>query len=113
MNLATIYKMDGENRLLDEDGQQIEIGPGDRLVIPKRAWHAEGALSDRAVQIVWLRNPIPLLGWIRLLSMIRLPGSKADFDKRTDLAQQQPTSQHHWPGTERARFDTLPVRLAR
>ena len=55
------YVMDGETYLLDEDGERIEIGPGDRLVIPKGAWHAEGEVSDRVVYIVTLREPIPLM----------------------------------------------------
>ena len=55
------YVMEGETYLLDEDGQRIPIGPGDRLVIPKGAWHAEGAVTDRVVYIVSLRGPIPLM----------------------------------------------------
>jgi uncharacterized cupin superfamily protein len=55
------YVMDGETYLLDENGKRIEIGPGDRLVIPKGAWHAEGEVTDRVVYIVTLREPIPLM----------------------------------------------------
>ena len=40
------YVMEGETYLLDEDGQRIPIGPGDRLVIPKGAWHAEGEVLE-------------------------------------------------------------------
>ena len=55
------YVMEGETYLLDEDETKIPIGPGDRLVIPKGAWHAEGAVNERVVYIVSLRDAIPLL----------------------------------------------------
>ncbi len=55
------YVIEGETYLLDEDGTRIEIGPGDRLVIPKGAWHAEGAVRERVLYIVTTRDPIPLL----------------------------------------------------
>ena len=55
------YVMEGETYLLDEDGQRTPVGPGDRLVIPKGAWHAEGEVVDRVVYIVSLRDPIPLM----------------------------------------------------
>lgn len=55
------YVMEGETYLLDEDEKKIAIGPGDRLVIPKGAWHAEGAVEDRVVYIVSLREAVPLM----------------------------------------------------
>ena len=55
------YVMEGETYLLDEDGKKTSIAPGDRLVIPKGAWHAEGAVSNRVVYIVTLREAIPLM----------------------------------------------------
>jgi quercetin dioxygenase-like cupin family protein len=55
------YVIEGETYLLEEDGGKVAIGPGDRLVIPKGAWHAEGEVSERVVYIVTLRDPIPLL----------------------------------------------------
>ncbi|MEE2674457.1 MAG: cupin domain-containing protein [Myxococcota bacterium] len=55
------YVMEGQTYLLDEDSQRIPVGPGDRLVIPKGAWHAEGEVTDRVVYIVSLRDPIPLM----------------------------------------------------
>ena len=59
------YVIEGETYLLDEDGQRIPIGPGDRLVIPKGAWHAEGEVSQRVVYIVSLREPVPLMEGIQ------------------------------------------------
>ena len=55
------YVIEGETYLLGEDAQRIPIGPGDRLVIPKRAWHAEGEVADRVVYIVSVRDPVPLV----------------------------------------------------
>lgn len=55
------YVMEGETYVLDEDGDRIEIGPGDRLVIPKGARHAEGEVTDRVVYIVSLKEPVPLM----------------------------------------------------
>jgi len=55
------YVVEGKAYLLDEDGQKVPIETGDRLVIPKGAWHAEGEVTDRVVYIVTLREAIPLL----------------------------------------------------
>ena len=55
------YVIEGETYLLDEDEQRVPIGPGDRLVIPKGAWHAEGEVTDRVVYIVSIGEPVPLL----------------------------------------------------
>ena len=55
------YVMEGETYLLEEDGNKVPIGPGDRLVIPKGSWHAEGEVAERVVYIVSLREPVPLL----------------------------------------------------
>lgn len=53
--------IEGETYVLDEDGGRQPIGPGDRLVIPKGAWHAEGEVSERVVYIVSLRDPVTLM----------------------------------------------------
>ena len=54
------YVMAGETYLLDEDERRIPIGPGDRLVIPKGAWHAEGEVTERMTYIVTVRDPVPI-----------------------------------------------------
>jgi quercetin dioxygenase-like cupin family protein len=54
------YVMEGEAYLLDEDGNKVQFGVGDRMVIPKGAWHAEGANAETVVYIVTLRDAIPL-----------------------------------------------------
>ena len=55
------YVIEGETYLLDENEEKIPIGPGDRLVIPKGAWHAEGEVTSRVVYIVSIREPVPLM----------------------------------------------------
>ena len=54
------YVMEGEAYILDEDGKKIFIGPGDRMVIPKGAWHAEGEVKDKVIYIVSVREAVPL-----------------------------------------------------
>ncbi len=55
------YVIEGETYLLDADERKIVIGPGDRLVIPKGAWHAEGEVKERVVYIVTTGEAVPLL----------------------------------------------------
>ena len=55
------YVLEGETYLLEEDGNKAPIAAGDRLVIPKGAWHAEGEVTERVVYIVSLREPVPRL----------------------------------------------------
>jgi quercetin dioxygenase-like cupin family protein len=53
------YVMEGKTYLLDENHERIEIGAGDKLIIPERAWHAEGEVKERVVYIVTMPEPIP------------------------------------------------------
>lgn len=53
------YVMEGETYILDEDGAKIPVGPGDRMVIPKGAWHAEGEVTEQVVYIVSIREAVP------------------------------------------------------
>ena len=53
------YVLEGETDFLDDEtGQRIPITAGDKLVIPARALHAEGAVKNRIVYILAL--PVPL-----------------------------------------------------
>ena len=71
------YVIEGETYVLDADEQKIPVGPGDRLVIPKGAWHAEGEVKERVVYIVSLRDAVPLMDGL----MPREPrGSFPSFD---------------------------------
>lgn len=54
------YVIEGETYLLDEDGNRNPVEAGDRMVIPKGAWHAEGAVEDRVVYIVSFAEPMAL-----------------------------------------------------
>jgi quercetin dioxygenase-like cupin family protein len=48
------YVLSGKSYVLDENGQRIELGPGDKLVVPAGAIHAEGEVTERMVYIVGL-----------------------------------------------------------
>lgn len=70
------YVVEGATYLLDENGERVEISAGDRLNLPKGAWHAEGAATDRVVYIVTVREPVPLL---QALRPIAAKGPMPDF----------------------------------
>ena len=53
------YVVEGETYMVEEDGTRVDVGPGDRMVIPKGAWHAEGAVHDRVIYIVTFKESIP------------------------------------------------------
>lgn len=55
------YLVEGSSYVLGEHGERIELEPGDRLVIPKGAWHAEGEVTERMVYVVSIGNPIPFI----------------------------------------------------
>lgn len=46
------YVLEGSSYVLDETGQRIPLGPGDKLVLPAGAVHAEGEVTERMVYIV-------------------------------------------------------------
>lgn len=50
------YVLEGSSYLLNENGEQIAIGPGDKLVIPAGAVHAEGQVQERMVYIVGINR---------------------------------------------------------
>jgi len=50
------YVLEGRSYLLDENGNQIAIGPGDKLEIPAGAVHAEGQVVERMVYIVGINK---------------------------------------------------------
>jgi mannose-6-phosphate isomerase-like protein (cupin superfamily) len=55
------YVLEGSSYILNETGEQIPLGPGDKLVIPAGAVHAEGEVTDRMVYIVGISKPENLL----------------------------------------------------
>ena len=47
------YVMEGTTSFLDgESGARQAVGPGDKIVIPRRTLHAEGEIADRVVYII-------------------------------------------------------------
>ena len=55
------YMLEGCTYLLNERSERIEIGPGDKLVLPRGAVHAEGDVLERTVWIVAIPMPANLL----------------------------------------------------
>ena len=55
------YVMSGQTYVLNEAGERVKIGAGDRLHIPRGAWHAEGKVTDTVTYIVTIREPVPFL----------------------------------------------------
>ena len=47
------YVVEGETFFLDgESGARHVVGPGDKIVVPARALHAEGEIGERVVYII-------------------------------------------------------------
>ena len=55
------YVIEGSTYLLDENEQRIEINAGDRLNIPKGAWHAEGEVTAPMTYIVTVGEPVAFM----------------------------------------------------
>jgi uncharacterized cupin superfamily protein len=55
------YVIEGSSYVLDADGNRIELGPGDKLVIPAGALHAEGTVTEKMVYIVGISRPQNLM----------------------------------------------------
>lgn len=54
------YIMEGETDFLDAaSGKQTPVKAGDKIIVPARALHAEGAVKDRVVYILALPRPLP------------------------------------------------------
>ena len=55
------YVLEGSSYVVNERGEQIPLGPGDKLILPAGAVHAEGTVTDRMVYIVGISEPANLL----------------------------------------------------
>jgi quercetin dioxygenase-like cupin family protein len=55
------YVLEGSSYVLDEHGNRLELGPGDKLILPAGAIHAEGRVAERMVYIVGISKPENLL----------------------------------------------------
>lgn len=67
------YVMAGQTYVLDETGERCELGPGDKLIIPAGALHAEGQVQDPVTYIVTLQDPVPFLQALRMLDPATYP----------------------------------------
>jgi gentisate 1,2-dioxygenase len=55
------YVLEGNGYVLDENGERLELGAGDKLVLPAGAVHAEGEMTERMVWIVGISKPANLM----------------------------------------------------
>ena len=46
------YVLEGHTYVLNEKSERVEFGPGDKLILPRGAIHAEGEAFERTVWIV-------------------------------------------------------------
>ena len=54
------YIMEGETDFLDaESGERTAVRAGDKIVVPAKTLHAEGAVRDRVVYILALPDALP------------------------------------------------------
>ena len=61
------YVLAGSSYVLDENGERVPLGPGDKLIIPAGAVHAEGEVTERMVYIVGIPEPANLFERLTLL----------------------------------------------
>jgi hypothetical protein len=67
------YVLSGSSYVLDENGERVPLGPGDKLVIPAGAIHAEGEVTERMVYIVGLSVAENLFDKLTLLDPSESP----------------------------------------
>ena len=67
------YVLEGSSYVLNEQGSRIPLGPGDKLVIPAGAVHAEGAVTERVVYIVGIPMAENLFDALNLLDPATSP----------------------------------------
>ena len=67
------YVLSGSSYVLDEHGTRVPLGPGDKLVIPAGAIHAEGEVTERMVYIVGLPEAANLFDKLTLLDPATSP----------------------------------------
>ncbi|PHR93683.1 MAG: hypothetical protein COA69_03350 [Robiginitomaculum sp.] len=54
------YIMEGETDFFDEaSGKRTSVAAGDKIIVPAKTLHAEGAVKDRVVYILALPQPVP------------------------------------------------------
>ena len=55
------YVLEGSSYVRNEKGEPVPLGPGDKLIIPAGAVHAEGEVTERMVYIVGINRPENLM----------------------------------------------------
>ena len=70
------YVLAGSSYVLDENGERVPLGPGDKLIIPAGAVHAEGEVTERMVYIVGIPEPANLFERLTLLDPGESPLNK-------------------------------------
>ena len=61
------YVLEGKSYVLNENGERVPLGPGDKLIIPAGAIHAEGEVTERMVYIVGISVAENLFDKLELL----------------------------------------------
>ena len=62
------YVMEGRTSFLDvESGKRLAVEPGDKVIVPARALHAEGEVVDRVVYILAAPEPMGSDEFLQLL----------------------------------------------
>ncbi len=67
------YVLEGSSYVLNENGERVPLGPGDKLVIPAGALHAEGEVTERMVYIVGIPEAANLFERLTLLDPATSP----------------------------------------
>ncbi len=67
------YVLEGSSYVVGASGEHIPLGPGDKLIIPAGALHAEGTVTERMVYIVGISEPANLLEKLKLLDPATSP----------------------------------------
>jgi quercetin dioxygenase-like cupin family protein len=69
------YIMQGETDFLDlESGERTKVKPGDKIIVPARTPHAEGAVRDKVVYILALPAPLPPEEFLKMRPLEELSG---------------------------------------
>ncbi|MDG2272043.1 MAG: cupin domain-containing protein [Halioglobus sp.] len=74
------YVLSGSSYVLSENGERVSLGPGDKLVIPAGAVHAEGEVTERMVYIVGLPVAGNLFDKLTLLDPADRPSKMVGLD---------------------------------
>ena len=72
------YVLEGRSYVLNEHGEKVPLGPGDKLIIPAGAIHAEGEVAERMVYIVGIPVAENLFDVLTLLDPADSPLKQQD-----------------------------------